>query len=118
MFTLSIDSNNDLYLNDSNNIDTRDKINAIVQNCQTAVQMLLKEAIYFQNDGTPAFQTIWDGSPNYSQAEASIRSIILKVNGVVNIISFTYVANNNIFSYNINIETIYGTTFLQGNLNV
>jgi hypothetical protein len=118
MLTLGINEKNDLFLNDLGNTETKTEIDAVLQNCQTAVQMIFKEAIYKQNDGTPAFETIWNGNPNFQQTEASIRQTILSVEGVTNISSYDFTSNENIFRYNVNIETIYGSTFLEGSLNV
>jgi len=118
MLTLGVNTNNDLNLNDTGNMTTKTGIESVLQNCQTAVQMTLNEAIFKQGEGVPAFQTIWNGNPNFQQAESSLRDIILKVDGVVNINYFTYSVNQNIFSYNVEIQTIYGLTELQGALNV
>ncbi len=116
--TLTIDEKNDITLGENGNINTVTGIQEVLQNCQTAVQLIAGEAIYRSSDGTPAFETLWNGSPNFQQAEASIRAIILRVVGVTNINSFDYVANNNIFSYNVEIETVFGTEILEGGLNV
>ncbi len=116
--TLSINERNDIFLNDDGNIATSTGILSVLQNCQTAVQMITGEALYQSASGIPAFETIWSGSPNFQQAEASIRATILRVENVTNINSFDYVANNNIFSYNMEIQTVFGTEILEGSLNV
>lgn len=110
--TLSINSRNDLFLNEEGNIETSTGMESVLQNCQTAVQMTKGEALYQSADGIPAFETIWNGSPNFQQVEASIRATILKVKDVTNINSFDFTSNNNKFSYNVEIETIYGTSTL------
>jgi len=116
--TISINEKNDLFLNDEANMNLSYDIDDVLQNCQTAVQTTLGEAIYKKNIGVPAFQTLWNGSPNFQQAEASIRATILNVEGVININYFNYVVNNNIFSYNTEIETIFGTQTLENTINV
>lgn len=116
--TLAINTKNDIFLNDDGNIATSTGILSVLQNCQTAVQMIAGEALYQSTDGIPAFETIWNGSPNFQQAEASIRATILKVKDVTNINSFDYIVNNNIFSYNVEIQTVFGTEILEGSLNV
>ena len=116
--TLTINSKNDISLGENGNINTATGIQEVLQNCQTAVQLIAGEAIYRASDGTPAFETLWNGSPNFQQAEASIRATILNVEGVININSFNYVVSNNIFSYNTEIETIFGTESLENIINV
>lgn len=116
MFTLGIDDKNDLHLNSIGNVDTKSDLDAILQNCQTAVQMTLNEALYRQGDGTPAFETIWSGNPNFAQAEASIRMIILRVDGVNNISAFSFTNINNIYNYTITIITNIGLGIVEGSL--
>lgn len=116
--TLTINEKNDIFVNPDGNVNLSYDLEAVIQNCKTAVQTVAEEAIYQKNIGIPTFQALWNGNPNYQQLEVSIRNTILNVQGVTNIKSFDYSTSNNIFSYNVEIETIYGIGTMENILNV
>lgn len=110
MFTLSrSETNRDLYLDNTNNIATSDDLEACLQSCEAAVSTMLNEQIYQMNQGVPNFGLIWDGVPNFPQAEVAIRNVLESVANVISVIDFEYVANSNIFSYTATIKTNFGT---------
>ena len=116
--TLATNENNDIYQNELGNIETSNDITAVLTTAKSAVQTVLGEMIYKKSDGVPYFETLWNGSPNFQQIESSIRTSVLRVSGVNNINSYDYTSKDNIFSYNIEIETDFGAETLEGSLNV
>lgn len=108
MQTFSKDTNNDLYLDKYGNISISTDLQACIEACENAVSTMLGEQIYQTNEGVPNFSLLWNGVPNYAQAEIAIRNVIESVDNVIEVISFDYVANSNIFSYNATIRTNFG----------
>lgn len=108
MITLSKDSKNDLYLNKDGNISLSEDLQACIEACENAVSTMLNEQIYQTTQGVPNFQLIWNGVPNFQQAEIAIRNTLESVENVIEVVSFDYVANGNTFSYNAIIKTNFG----------
>ena len=106
--SFSLNSNNDIFMNSSGNIDLSSGINAIVYNCQNATQAQLGEMIFNQNQGLPNFETVWTGTPDIALWQAYLQQTIQNVVGVTTINSLTINSSKNILSYTANIETIYG----------
>lgn len=112
--TLAADSNNDLYLNRQGNIATATGIQAVLESCSHAAKALRGEMLLAVNDGMPNFQTIWIGAPNIPQWEAALRQALLAVDGVNQIKALTSKVANNVLSYAVTIETIYGEGLING----
>jgi hypothetical protein len=110
----AVDENDDLYLDDAGNIAIVTGLEAVLQNCAHAVKAQLGEMILQTDQGMPDFQVIWNGNPNVSQFEASLREIILAQPNVISISELTTVINNNILSYTITIVTDFGEGAING----
>ncbi len=113
MISFARDSNNDLFLNSKNDISMNTGLDACLQACESAVSTILGEKIYNQNDGIPAFNIIWNGVPNLAQARIAIIDTIQKVDNVIEVSNFDFVATDNEFKYTATIKTTFGL----GNIN-
>ena len=113
MISFARDSNNDLFLNSKNDISMNTGLDACLQACESSVSTILGEKIYNQNDGIPAFNIIWNGVPNLAQARLAIIDTIQKVDNVIEVSNFDFVATDNEFKYNATIKTTFGL----GNIN-
>jgi hypothetical protein len=111
--TLAVNENNDIYIGSDGNLAFATGVTAVLQACQQTVQTLLGEMPLAVDQGLPNFQTLWDGNPNLLQYEAALRSAILAVTNVVDILNLQVDLINNVLSYTAVILTTYG----QGNLN-
>lgn len=115
MTTLARNENRDLYLDKFGNIAMSTDLQACLESCESAVSTMLNEQIYQMDEGVPNFELIWNGVPNYAQAEIAIRNIIETVDNVIEVIAFSYeIAESNTFRYNATIKTNFGIGVLNG----
>ena len=118
---------NDLYLDSQGNlaiaIDAPGNPESVLQNCAHIAKTLLGEMVLSTLEGIPYFETAWAGTPNLPQFEAEMRRALRTVPGVTNVVDFTMridtdasntIPAKNVLSYTAVIETIYGTTTLNG----
>lgn len=103
-----------MYLDATNNIALATGQTAIEQAAQTASLAQLGEMILFTTQGMPAFQTVWIGTPNYSLYQSALVAAIQAINGVVAVTSVVISVSGGNMSYTAEIETIYGTTVIDG----
>lgn len=116
MRCIAVDEKNDMYIGENGNLALNSGIDAIMQACANAVKAQLGEMILETNRGIPNFQTVWNGAPNIAQFEAFLRRTILEVEGVTNILNLTTRVNNGTLFYEVDIQTIYGSEVLNGEL--
>ena len=90
-------------------------MNAVLQNCDTAMRAQLGEMIYAMDKGVPYRQLLWDSYDPISWGAAA-QATILAVDGVSAIVSFIMSKTGNVFSYSAIIETTYGQGQINGNL--
>ncbi len=101
--------NGDIYLDSSGNLAFVTGLQACEQNCQTAMLALQGEMMYAADAGLPYAAVAWENyRPQLFQPAA--RSVIMQVQDVLGVISFTQELNGNTLSYTATISTIYGTT--------
>lgn len=105
--TFAGNENNDIYIGDDGNLAVLHNEEAVLDACATAVKAQKGEMIYKINSGMPNFQTIWSGHPNLLQFQAALRTVLLAVSGVVDIVSVESSIENNELSYSVKIQTIY-----------
>jgi hypothetical protein len=106
--TFSVNSNNDLYLDEFGNIAFAYDLTAISQQCQQAAKTLLGEMVYNINQGIPYFQVLWIGTPNIAQYTSALRNAFLAVDGVLEVVELLTTQTNNTLSYTALIRTTYG----------
>lgn len=112
--TLAVDSNNDLYLGIDGNIVIVRNLEAVLQACEHAAKTVLGELVLATNQGVPYFQNVWSGIPNYQQFDAALRSAILDVADVLEVVSLLIAPEGDIVKYNAVIRTIYGGGTISG----
>lgn len=111
---IAVDSKNDLYIGPDGSLATATDLEAVMQACQQAAQTQLGEMIYAVDQGLPNFAAVWNGAPNLSQFEASLRATLLAVEGVTAVVSLAATRAGNKLTYQATIETIYGLGALNG----
>ena len=84
-------------------------IDVVAQNCDQAMRQQLGELNYSADKGIQYFDNVMGGNPNFQRFEAQARTQILNVDGVSGIASFNYEFKGGVLSYNVSINTIYGT---------
>lgn len=118
---LGINSNNDLYMDNTNNIavfsgqtsNANGQI-AVAQACQTACLAQLSEMIFFTQSGMPSLQSVFIGTPNFSLYSSALVAQIENINGINSIDSVVISSDNGKMSYAVQIETIYGSMTING----
>lgn len=112
--TFAIDPvNGDMVRGADGNLTILSGLDAVLQNCSTAMRAQRNEMIYAQQDGMPMRATAFD---QYlpKQFAAAGRVTLAAVDGVVKVQSFTVTSVNNTLRYAAVVKTIYGTGPLNG----
>lgn len=112
--TFSTNENNDLYLGKDGNLAMSTGVQAVLQECENIVKVRLGEVVLDIDQGIPFFEVVWNGIPNVIQFESSVRAEILKVAGVLEIVSFSTKVVDKALSYEAVIKTIYGQGTISG----
>lgn len=111
---IAINQGNDVYMDTTNNIAMATGIIAVEQAAQTASLAQLGEMILFTLSGMPSFQSIWVGTPNMGLYQAALVAAIQNIFGVVSVTSIEISTKGDVMSYTAEIETIYGSTVING----
>lgn len=111
MITLATNSNNDLFASNGNIVVCRD-INALGQQCEKTVKVVIGELIFDLTRGVLGFgqDDIFGDTPDAQLYEFRLRDAIRAVNGVVEILSIDYEVVGDVLKYTAEIQTIYGIT--------
>ena len=114
MKTIAINSNNDIYIDSTNNLVIKSDLNAmgdiLVNKCQTNLGELLFNAL----KGIDFFNTIFS-SPCYPDLfQNQLITQIEQTDAVKRIDSYTETINNNIYTYKTEVQTEYGEVNLNG----
>lgn len=112
--SFALNNRNDLFIGADGRLAIATGLEAVLFACQNAVQALLGEMPFDVDRGMPNFETIWNGSPNLAQFEAAARAMILSVDGVVAVQSFTVGIVGDVVQYAAVIETRFGTDTING----
>lgn len=112
--TLSVDTNNDIFIGADGLLSTSTGRNAVMQACQQAAQTLLAEMLFQADQGLPNFEAVWVGVPNLSQFEAYLRRNLALVPDVTGIQSVSAQIIGGTLQYTATIQTIYGTGTING----
>ncbi len=111
--TLACDYNNDIYLDSDGNLAIKTDLEAILQNCRTAVQVWKGECVLNLTRGLPYEEKVFERIQS-AQFEAAARALLLTVDGVNSVPSFTITTEKNTLSYTATLDTDYGSTTLNG----
>ena len=106
--TLAVNSNNDLYLDNSGNIAIAYDLDAVTQGCEQVTRTKLGEIPYDTLLGMPFFEAVWVGVPNIRRYEAALSTAILSVPDVLALDDLTVTQEGEVLSYTAVITTEYG----------
>lgn len=113
MITLSINNNNDLYLNGSNIALKSDK-EALGDIYVNKVQTVKGELVYNTDKGIDYFNTVFS-EPVYPDVfQNQVKNEILGTSQTEAITGYTQSIADNVLSYTANIKTSYGNITLNG----
>ncbi len=116
MSIFEIDTNNGFKLT-SGTINRVTGIDAVVINCQHEAQVIQGEDPFNQTRGMPNFDTVWNGNPNLIQFEFNLRRVLLAVANVDSVSNFQSEIVDNVLSYDIDINTPFGTDTVSGSIS-
>jgi hypothetical protein len=112
--TFAVNDKNDLYLNVAGNIAIVVDLEATLQACAQATKTVLGEMVLATDQGVPYFQNVWSGIVNQQQFDAALRTAILGVEGVVEVVSLVITQEQDTVVYTAVIRTIYGQGEISG----
>ena len=112
--TFAVNSANDIYLDSMGNIAVVYDLTAVLQACQEVAKTLLGECVLNTTLGVPYFQTVWNGVPNIPQFTAGLRTAILGVPGVIEIVSLITSQDGDKLKYTAVIRTSFGSGGISG----
>ena len=112
--TFAVDANNDIYLGTDGSLAIATDLQATLQAAQQAAQTQAAEMEYATDQGIPNFAVVWNGAPNISQFDAALRRALLAVAHVVGVRDLSITTANNTLSYEVTIDTDYGTGTVNG----
>lgn len=107
--SIALNANNDIFIGSDGNLAFVTGVDAVQQDCETALKAQLGEMIFNTNAGMPTFNDIWQ-SKNFIKWEAAARATLANINGVVRVVSFIMTVANDAFSYVATIQTVYSSS--------
>lgn len=108
MISISVNSDGDMYLGPNGNIHTVRDLEAVVQLCTQASQVLLNELPYAQTRGIPFFDVALVESPDLSLYEVYIRRMLMGVKHVTSVDRVTFNIVGDQLKYEAHIITEFG----------
>lgn len=108
MISLSIDDNSDLHLGLDGNIKVVRDLDAVVQLCTQASQVLQNELPYAQTRGIPFFDIALGAPLDLNLYEVYLRRMILGISHVLSVDRVTFDLDGVNLSYEVNITTEFG----------
>ena len=114
MITITTNKNNDIFVDATGNLATKNDIEALANVSVHTVLTALGEPEFNQTDGIPYFQTIFTDTPQIELFQAAIISALESLESVQRVSDFEYTQNNGVFSYSLKEHTIYGDIVLNG----
>lgn len=115
MTSIATNSRNDIYVGSDGNLAMVSGIAAVEQDCEHAMKAQLGEMPLALDQGVPTMATIWDRW-NPVQFEAYARRMLLSVQDVTAVTSFTLTRSSGVASYVAVIQTTFGETTVSGDL--
>ena len=114
MQTISINQNNDIYIDTSGNIAIKNDIEALADISKNKVLTTLGEPEYNQLEGIPYFDTIFCDNPKIDLFQAAIIQTLKDTENVSDVNNFNYTQNKGVFSYSVTINSDFGDVQLNG----
>jgi len=106
----AVDENNDLLLDSAGHLDIRTDLQAVLQMCEHVMKVLRGEIFLNTDVGVLGFgqDEVFGNSPNLIKFEFRGRAAMLKIEGVLEIVSFTAQLIDNVVVYTATIKTEFG----------
>jgi copper chaperone CopZ len=104
--TIAVGNTFDIYLDNNGNLAILIRVSACEQDCQSAMQTMLREMPLDYTNGVPYFDTVFR-QVNLNGFVSAGRQQVLNVPGVTEVKSFTASIANNVLTYNAQIVTVY-----------
>jgi len=114
MKTIAINSNNDIYLDSSGNLVVKSDLNAMGDILVNKSQTNIGELLYNATKGIDFFNTIF-ASPVYIDLyQNQLLTQLEQTNGVERIESYNADIINNVYKYQVEVQTEFGEVSLNG----
>ena len=114
MQTISINQDNDIYIDANGNIALTSDIQALSDVCKNKVLTTLGEPQYNQLNGVPYFETVFCDISKPDLFQAAVIQTIENTEHVIRTSDFAYTQNNNVLSYTVKIISDFGEILLNG----
>lgn len=114
MKTMNVNNSNDIYLDSKGNIAISSKEDALGNIIKNSVQTVLGELIFDKDLGVPYFDSFLSKNPDWELFRYYIIAAIERVEEVNRVYSFDYSTEDEKFSYEASISTIYGDIKING----
>ena len=114
MQTISVNQNNDIYVDTSGNIAMGKDKYALSDICKNKVLTTLGEPEYNQTAGIPYFETVFCDTPKIDLFQTAVIETIEQTDNVNRVTNFDYDQNNGVLSYSLIINTDFGDIQLNG----
>lgn len=108
MKTTSINDSGDMFLDRQGNLSVSREMDAVVELCTQASQVLQAELIYAQTRGIPFFDIVFIESPDLNLYEVHIRQALLSVKHVQSVDSVLFRWEGVDLHYQAEITTDFG----------
>lgn len=115
--TFAISDKNDFVFGSDGNLLIVTGLQAVLMACKGAAQAQLGEMVLAVNQGVPNFNTVWNGSPNLQQFSTALRTILLQVPGVLDILELEVLPSGDNLFYRAVILADDGSGELQGTIS-
>lgn len=114
MQTISVNQNNDIYVDTSGNIAMGKDKYALSDICKNKVLTTLGEPEYNQTAGIPYFETVFCDTPKIDLFQTAVIETIEQTDNVNRVTNFDYDQDNGVLSYSLIINTDFGDIQLNG----
>lgn len=114
MQTISVNQNNDIYVDTSGNIAMGKDKYALSDICKNKVLTTLGEPEYNQSAGIPYFETVFCDTPKIDLFQTAVIETIEQTDNVNRVTSFDYNQDNGVLSYSLIINSDFGDIQLNG----
>ncbi|WP_310625810.1 hypothetical protein [Limnohabitans sp.] len=111
MKTITIDSNNDMFVV-AKNLQISTGLQACMEVCKQTMLTVFGELMFHAESGTPYFDIVFNGRPNLVAFRSITEKALLEVDGVTGIGNLVASVSGDQLSYSVEISTIYGTATL------
>lgn len=114
MQTISVNQNNDIYVDTSGNIAMGKDKYALSDICKNKVLTTLGEPEYNQTAGIPYFETVFCDTPKIDLFQTAVIETIEQTDNVNRVTNFDYDQDNGVLSYSLIINSDFGDIQLNG----